>query len=237
MLHVGMDLSRRRLDFDLLCEDGSRIERGAVPPDADGLRGLARRVEVYGEPVCAAIESMNGARFVHDRLEEAGWRVQIADAQKVKGLGPLACKTDRIDAWVLAELSRRDLVPAIWLADPAVRGERERARFRQHLVRHRTALKNRIHQTLVAFGVPCPVSDLFGSKGRELWGRFLLPDPWAQTVRASLVLIEDLDGQIRGCERELRELGADHHYVPLLMSAPGDRVGARLYDRFGDRRH
>jgi hypothetical protein len=33
----------------------------------------------------------------------------------VKGLAPLACKTDRIDAWVLAELARRDLVPAIWL--------------------------------------------------------------------------------------------------------------------------
>ena len=27
----------------------------------------------------------------------------------------MACKTDRIDAWVLAELTRRDLVPAIWL--------------------------------------------------------------------------------------------------------------------------
>ncbi len=53
--------------------------------------------------------------------------VEIADAVKVKGLAPLACKTDRIDAWVLAELSRRDLVPAIWLPDPQVRGERERA--------------------------------------------------------------------------------------------------------------
>ena len=64
---------------------------------------------------------MNGARFVHDRLELAGWQVEIADAQKVKGLAPLACKTDRIDAWVLAELARRDLVPAIWLPDPLVR--------------------------------------------------------------------------------------------------------------------
>jgi glycerophosphoryl diester phosphodiesterase len=44
-----------------------------------------------------------------------GWEVLIADAQKVKGLAPLACKTDRIDARVLAELSWRDLVPAIWL--------------------------------------------------------------------------------------------------------------------------
>ena len=46
---------------------------------------------------------MNGARFVRDRLELAGWQVEIADAQKVKVLAPLACKTDRIDAWVFAD--------------------------------------------------------------------------------------------------------------------------------------
>lgn len=67
---------------------------------------------------------------MHDTLELAGWDVEIADAVKVKGLAPLACKTDRIDALVLAELSRRDLVPAIWLPTPTVRAERERARFR-----------------------------------------------------------------------------------------------------------
>ena len=75
--------------------------------------------------VRAVIESMNGARFVHDTLEELGWEVLVADAQKVKGLAPLACKTDKIDARVLAELSWRDLVPAIWLPDPAIRRERE----------------------------------------------------------------------------------------------------------------
>ena len=88
--------------------------------------------------------------------------MEIADAVKVKGFAPLACKTDKIDARVLAELSRRDLVPAIWLPTPGVRSERERARWRLHLVRHRTALKHRIHATLLAFGHPRPVSDLFG---------------------------------------------------------------------------
>jgi hypothetical protein len=39
----------------------------------------------------------------------------------VRGLAPLACKTDRIDAWGLAELARRDLVPVIWLLDPRSR--------------------------------------------------------------------------------------------------------------------
>jgi transposase len=156
MLYAGLDLSRKRLDFHLLDEAGATVETGAAPPDADGLRGLAARVGRLGEPVVAAIESMNGARFVHDQLERGGWQVEIADAVKVKGLAPLACKTDRIDAQVLAELCRRDLVPAIWLPDPQVRGERERARFRLHLVRHRSALKQRVHAVLLAHGKPAP---------------------------------------------------------------------------------
>jgi transposase len=65
----------------------------------------------------------------------------------------------------LAVLSHRDPVPAIWLPDPAIRRERELARFRLHLVRQRTTLKNRIHATLITFGHPCPVSDLFGYAG------------------------------------------------------------------------
>lgn len=222
MLHAGLDLSRRRLDVVLLSADGTRLQQFATPPDADSLRSLVRTVEDrFGQPVRAAIESMTGARFIHDQLELGGWEVDIADAIKVKGLAPLACKTDRIDAWVLAELSRRELVPAIWLPDPEIRAERERARWRLHLVRHRTALKNRIHQTLITFGHPCPVSDLFGVRGRDLLQRMALPEPWQGNVVASLRLIDDLERQIDERERELRALGADHRYVPLLLTVPG----------------
>jgi transposase len=164
---------------------------------------------------------MNGARFVHDQLERAGWQVEIADAQKVKWLAPLACKTDRIDAWVLAELSRRELVPAILLPEPYVRAERERARWRLHLVRRRSSLKQRVHAVLLAHGKPCPVSDLFGVPGRNLLARLALPEPWSGSVQASLRLIDELDREISACERELRRLGADHRYVPLLMTVPG----------------
>ena len=103
MLHAGLDLSRRRLDVCLVDDAGELVEHTAAPPDADGLRHLAGRLR--GVRVRAVIESMTGARFVHDTLEELGWEVLVADAQKVKGLAPLACKTDKIDARVLAELS------------------------------------------------------------------------------------------------------------------------------------
>jgi transposase len=156
MLHAGLDLSRHRLDVHVMSDDGATLKVTTAPPGRDRLRSLVRQVarDCGTEEVLAVIESMNGARFVHDTLELSGWSVEVADARKVKGLAPLACKTDRIDSWVLAELSRRDLVPAIWLPGPTVRADRERARFRLHLVKHRTALKNRIHASLMTFGHP-----------------------------------------------------------------------------------
>ena len=119
MLHAGLDLSRRKIDVCLMSGEGEIVDEWASPPDADGLRGLAARAAMWAPAVRGVIESMNGARFVHDRLEEHGWDVLIADATKVKGLAPLACKTDKIDARVLATLSARDLVPEIWLPDPS----------------------------------------------------------------------------------------------------------------------
>jgi len=236
MVHVGLDLSRTRLDVCVLSANGDKLTVTTSPPDRDGLRVLARKIAGFGEPVSAAIESMNGARYIHDTLELLGWDVEIADAQKVKGLAPLACKTDRIDAWVLAELSRRELVPAIWLPDPAVRAERERARYRLHLVRHRTMFKNRIHATLMAFGKPCPVSDLFGSSGRRLLSRLELPEPWTANIADALEQIDRLDAEIDECTAELRNLGDGHPYAKLLTSIPGvgSVLGYTIASEIGD---
>jgi transposase len=222
MLHAGLDLSRKKVDVCLLSNEGEHLDQLIVPPDAGSLRTLARRIEeVHHQPVMAVIESMTGARIVHDTLEQEGWDVEIADAQKVKGLAPLACKTDKIDSMVLAVLSQRDLVPAIWLPDPRVREERELARFRLHLVKHRSMLKHRIHSTLINFGRPCPVTDLFGVEGRKLLATLDVPEPWRSNVAASLALINDLGAQIEDANRRLRAGHANHAYVPLLLSAPG----------------
>jgi transposase len=218
-IYTGLDLSRKRLDWQALSADGTLVGAGAVPPDADGLAHLVQRLA--DAEVLAVIESMNGARFVHDRLELAGWDVRVADPQRARALAPLACKTDRIDCWVLAELARRDLVPEVWLPDPCVRQERERARFRLHLVKHRTMLKNRIQQTLIAHGQAPLGVGLCTHKGRARLATLELPQPWRGTVQASLLLIDSLEQQIDALERELRRLGAEHRYVPLLRTVPG----------------
>jgi hypothetical protein len=85
MLYAGLDLSRKRLDFHMLDAEGATVEVGAAPPDADGLVGLTRRLDRHHEPIRAAIESMNSARFVHDGLS---WQPGRRDRGCAEGEGP-----------------------------------------------------------------------------------------------------------------------------------------------------
>ena len=111
---------------------------------------------------------MSGAAWVRDRLAGAGWAVEVADARKVKNVAPLACKTDTVDARILAELCRRDLVPALWIPALAERALRERLNRRLHLVRLRTSAKNRVFGLLTQWGLRIPLERLRRRDAMEL---------------------------------------------------------------------
>jgi hypothetical protein len=44
VLHVGLDLSRKRVDVCLISDLGELIDHFGAPTDRDGLYGLTRRV-------------------------------------------------------------------------------------------------------------------------------------------------------------------------------------------------
>ena len=139
MQYLGIDWGTRRAAWCALDPDGELTE-GTISADEDGLVRLVARL---GPEVRGCIEMMSGAVWVRDRLAECGWTIEIADARKVKAIAPLACKTDRVDARVLADLARRDLVPAVWVPPLDDRAIRERLRRRSHLIRLRTSAINR----------------------------------------------------------------------------------------------
>jgi hypothetical protein len=126
MLCAGLDLSRKRLDFHLLDGEGATIEVGAAPPDVDGLRQLTTRLDRHGEPIRAAIESMKGARFVHDRLDLPG--LAGGDRRRTEGEGAGgACVQDRPHQGPRAGRARTTRSGAGDLATGPARARRARA--------------------------------------------------------------------------------------------------------------
>jgi transposase len=233
--YLGIDWAYRRAAWCAKAEGGAIVDEGFVPADEDGLAKLVLRL---GSDVRACVEMMSGAVWVRDRLQAAGWQVEVADARKVKGLAPLACKTDKVDARVLAELCRRDLVPAVWLPSLDDRALRERLKRRMHLVRMRTMARNRIHGVLTQWGLKLPASRVRQPDGLALLEARGMPEVWRRSVAEALAVIDWLDGRLAPLERELRPLARADPRVALLETIPGigPLLGLTIATEIGDMR-
>lgn len=232
MQYLGIDWGTRRAAWCAL-DDRGEIREGAVPADEEG---LARLVHALGADVRGCIEMMSGAIWVRDRLSAAGWQIQIADARKAKAIAPLACKTDRVDARVLAELVKRDLVPELWVPSLRERELRERLRRRAHLVRLRTSATNRTFGLLTQWGLRRSLTALRKQETLVQLAEHGVPAVWLQSITTLLAVIEDLDRQIAPIERELRPIADADPQVQLLTTIPGigTLLGLTLVAEIGD---
>lgn len=233
MQYVGIDWAYSRAAWCSRQPGGAIAAEGFTPADEDG---LARLVIELGVEVTACVEMMSGAVWVRDRLQAAGWRVLIADARKVKNVAPLACKTDRVDARVLADLCRRDLVPALWVPTLEQRALRERLRRRAHLIRSRTSAKNRIFGLLTQWGLTIALKRLREPDGLDLLERRGVPAVWRASIVEALELIDHLDQRIALVDAELAPLAQTDPAVQLLDTIPGigPLLGLTIASEIGD---
>src|SRR3954465_12575974 len=233
MQYVGIDWAYRRAAWCALGDGGAISGEGVVPADEDG---LARLVLTLGPDVRACVEMMSGAVWVRDRLTVAGWDVAVAHARKVRDIAPLACKTDKVDARVLAELCRRDLVPALWVPSLDDRALRERLRRRMHLVRLRTSARNRIFGLLTQWGLRLSLTRLRAPDAMDLLAARGVEETWRRSIAEALAVIDLLDARIAPLDAELRPLAAADPRVLLLRTIPGlgELLGLTFAAEIGD---
>jgi transposase len=218
MNYVGIDWAYGRAAFCAMSEGGAIAAEGLIPANEDGLGKLVLKL---GSESSGCVEMMSGAVWVRDRLRAAGWEMKVAHARKVRDVAPLACKTDKVDARVLAELCRRDLVPELWLPSLEDRALRERLRRRAHLVKVRTSARNRIFGLLTQFGLRVSHSRLRRPDAMELLERRGVPGVWRASIAELLELAEEMDRRIIPIDRELGPLARRDRRAKLLATMPG----------------
>jgi transposase len=218
MQYVGIDWAYSRAAWCARMEGGAIAAEGLIPADEDGLARLVLRL---GPDVKACVEMMSGAAWVRDQLAAASWAVEVADARKVKALAPLTAKTDKVDARLLSELSRRDLVPALWVPPLDERALRERLRRRMHLVRLRTSAKGRVFGLQTQWGLRISLERLRQADGLELLERRGMPEVWRRSIAECLAVIDFLDERLRPLEAELRPFARLDRRAVLLDTIPG----------------
>jgi transposase len=185
---VGIDWATRRARWHAVQPTGAVIDEGWTPADEDGLATLVGHL---GPDAVACLEMMSGPAWVRDQLTAAGWTVQIADARKAKAVGSLAAKTDKLDARVLAELARRDLVPQVHVPTFPDRELKECSGRRMHMVRLRTAAMNRAHGLLSQFGVTLAFKRLREPDREELLIKRGIPEVWRRSIAEAVAVVSD----------------------------------------------
>jgi transposase len=132
-VYVGIDVHRKRSQVAVIDQAGGVI--GGLPAGTPAASGAAF-----------------GWGWLVELLEDYGFSPHLVHPLRCKAIASARLKNDKVDAAILAQLLRADLLPEAWIAPPQVRQLRALLRHRVQLVRLRTLLRNRIHAVLADHG-------------------------------------------------------------------------------------
>jgi transposase len=217
---VGLDYHKDSIQVCVMDASGTILVNRPCPNRAEAVVAL---VSAHGRDVRAAVEACSGAADLADELAtEHGWVINLAHPGYVARMKQTPDKTDWADARVIADLVRVGYLPKVWLAPEDVRQLRTLTRYRQQLVKRRTAAKLRVTALLRDARVVEP----------ELrrWGRAWLA--WLVTAEglgsegrwvADRLLgeLRDLAGAIAEVEARLTAVTAGDPAVARLLTLPG----------------
>ena len=215
-VYVGIDVHRKRSKVAVVDQDGkvlaNRNVNNGETPILSVIGGLPP-----GTP--AAFEAAYGRGWLVELLEDYGFEPHLVHPLQCKAIASARLKNDKVDAAILAQLLRADLLPEAWIAPPAVRQLRALLRHRAQLVRLRTLLQNRIHAVLADHGRDRPAC--WSGPGREWLACLELPAVSAEVINDALALIDALESVIDRLDLEVRGHARSDPRVKVLTQLPG----------------
>ena len=215
--YAGLDLHRSMSVIVVKDRDGHMVREGRVPNEAGALRAF-----FHDQPsLTIALEATTNYTWMYDTLEALGHTVQLAHPLKVRAIASARIKTDRIDAGILCDLLRSNLLPTSYVPPEPIRALRELLRHRIRLVHNRTQVKNRLTTLLTKTNQTVPGTDPFGVKGRQLLVTLPLSPMLAWQRDDGLAQLSLLNQQIHRIDQQLRLLAREHPDVPRLTAIPG----------------
>jgi transposase len=216
-VYVGIDVHRKRSQVAVVGEDGRVQLNRNVVNGSEPMLGLLGGLPA-GTPV--AFEAAFGWGWLAGLLEDYGFDARLVHPLRCKAIASARLKNDKVDAAILAQLLRADLLPEAWIAPPSVRALRALLRHRIQLVRLRTLLGNRIHAVAADHGYDRPAG-YWSGPGRAWLASLDLPPAFRQVIGDDLALIDALASPIAALDEQVHQRAKGDPAVKVLTQLPG----------------
>jgi transposase len=223
-VYIGMDLHKRTSTFAVKDKDGSVLAKEKVETDPSAITTFLQQfpqASLAVEPVCQWY-------FYADMMQSLGVDVHLANPLKVKAIASARIKTDAIDAGVLCDLLRANLLPEAYFATPDVRQWKEMCRYRASLINLRVQIKNKIHGILFKNGLRHVFTDLFGTGGRQWLASLALGEHYAYELTHYLTLLDTFTALITEADQKIERTVTDHPQAKLLTTIPAVKYVSAL---------
>lgn len=233
--YVGLDVHKRIVESCILDDAGKRIRRDRFTLTREELGRFATKILSREDRV--VLEATTNTWTVVERLKPHVAEVIVSNPLKTKAIAEAKVKTDKVDAFVLAQLLRCDFLPVVWQPDEETLEMRRLTARRSALVADRASIKHRIHALLAYRLIQAPEGRLFDSKKGIEWLRTVDLDAEGRfALDADLRLMESCDKEISLLDAILAKKAYSDDEVKLLMTLPGvDRTVAQaMMAAFGD---
>jgi transposase len=222
MINVGVDVHKAYCQACLKDEHGTILEEFRFQNSLEGAEKLTAILRKHGD-VKVALESTGNLWVkLYDRLDrEESIDVILTNPKKTRLIAEAKIKTDKIDARLLADLLRADLVSRSYVPPVDIRMQRALLRERISLVESRTIIKNQIHALLDKYEFTSSYTDLFGKKGLEWLKNLNLPGIDQTILNVNLQRLEELEAHIEAYTSQIANEAVKKPEVKLLMGFTG----------------
>jgi transposase len=235
MLYAALDLHEKSIQCILKDNDGRIIKEMKTGKEEDKILAF-----LDGSRARVVMESGYNHQHIYDVLKERGYDVKVAHPLMVKAIAYARVKTDKVDARMLADLLRADMIPEAYVPGKDVREIRDLVRRRHYMVKLRTMLKNKTHAELATRWIKYSGGDIFTEDGK-VFLRSLSID----AINDYLDTIEFLSRKLRELDEKVKKIAESDNYAKLLVTIPGVGYYAALLisseiadvNRFPDHEH
>lgn len=165
MRFIGADLHKKSITFCVVeIVAGKTVVKHRRRLLCSDVEGIERFLESQ-IPFRVVVEATIGYEWFAALAERTAERVVIAHAGKLRVIAESTRKTDKIDAFVLAEFLAKDMIPEAWRPTARVRQHRSLVRRRCKIQSRITSIKNTIRGLLTRYNADR--QDLFSRLGWE----------------------------------------------------------------------
>ena len=163
--YIGMDVHKDAISIAVLNSSGKLVMESIIETKAitilefvHGLRGSLH----------LTFEEGTWAAWLYDLLKPHVAKLVVCDPRR-NGYLKQGSKSDRIDAWKLAELLRSDLLQPVYHGEHGVRPLKELARSYLTITKDQARVMTRVKAVYRSWAIPCAGKQVYGQRHRLEW--------------------------------------------------------------------